>query len=219
MKAVSDSGLELLKWLALVLMLGDHINSAFFGRELPVLTELSRICFPLFAMILGYNLARPGADKGRALKRLLLVALVSQLPHALALHYGVLPLNVLFTFALAVAVIDLVEKRHFMLAAIGFLSAGLFVDYAWPGVALVVSTWLGCRNSRVFSDFHPMAWLGVVASFMGLCLVNGNLYAWWALPVALAATSGQWPIPRKPWAFYVFYPVHLVVLAAAIAVF
>ena len=38
--------LEALKWLALILMVGDHVNTTLFDRPLPVLGEVSCIVFP-----------------------------------------------------------------------------------------------------------------------------------------------------------------------------
>lgn len=204
---IASGALEFLKWFAVLLMFGDHVNAAFFGRQLPVLSEVARIVFPIFAMILGYNLARPAASKGRALRRLLLVASIAQPFHAIAFGQ-LLPLNVLFTFAAAVASLLLWEKNQVLFAAAVLVLSGLFVDYSWPGVALVIGAYWFTRSPAVF----PAAI--ALASLLGLQWINGTQYALWAVPVLLLARLGDWRIPRSPRAFYVIYPAHLAVIAA-----
>ena len=57
---LTNGGAESLKWLALLLMVGDHLNKYLFNGTLPVLFEAGRICAPLFALVFAWNLARPG---------------------------------------------------------------------------------------------------------------------------------------------------------------
>ncbi|MBK7549911.1 MAG: hypothetical protein IPI20_19875 [Rhodoferax sp.] len=58
---IDNGTLEALKWLALVLMTGDHVNKYVLADSLPGLFELGRLAMPLFMFVLAYNLARPGA--------------------------------------------------------------------------------------------------------------------------------------------------------------
>ena len=46
---MTSGGREALKWIALVLMTGDHVARVFFGGYVPVVSELGRIAFPVFA--------------------------------------------------------------------------------------------------------------------------------------------------------------------------
>lgn len=205
---ISTGAIEALKWLALVLMVGDHVNLALFDRSLPVLTEIARIVFPIFAVLLGFNLARPGVDLRQVLLRLVLVATVAQPFHMLAFPYGFLPLNVLWTFVVAVVVMWLVQERMPAAAVVCFLLFGLWTDYAYPGIGLVLATWFFFCKPTWGRVVAPLAFLA------SLALINGNFYALAALPVIALARCGQWPLQRHPRAFYVFYPVHLVGLAA-----
>lgn len=206
---IASGTLEALKWFALVLMLGDHINLALFDRSLPVLTEIARIVFPIFALVLGYNLARPGADWGRVLKRLVIVATIAQPFHYVAFDRA-LPVNVLYTFAAGLAVISQAEKGRVFLAAMLFLAAGLVVDYRWPGVGLLVSAFYLARSPSL------VAWMAISACMVGLAWINGNFYALWALPVVFLASRVNFNVQRSPWAFYTLYPAHLAVLAALV---
>lgn len=67
----SSGARELLKWIALLAMTGDPVTKAVFGGYVPVVADLGRIAFPLFALVMACNLAQPGADLSRSIRRLL----------------------------------------------------------------------------------------------------------------------------------------------------
>lgn len=50
---------ELIKWVALILMIGDHINKYLLNDTIPILYNAGRVVMPLFCFVLAYNLARP----------------------------------------------------------------------------------------------------------------------------------------------------------------
>lgn len=204
---LSTGALELLKWLGVLLMFGDHINAGLFQRELPALTELGRLVFPIFACVLGYNLARPAADLQRVLLRICVVAVLAQIPHWW-LFQRVVPLNVLFTFAAAIWCLQLAQRKSWVGCCSVFVLAGLVVEYNWPGIALVMATvYLLQKRSVVAGIFFGLA-IG------SLYLVNDSWWALAALPVIALASLGAWGLKRRRWAFYAIYPLHLVILAA-----
>jgi len=202
---LTSGSVEALKWLALVLMTGDHVNSFLLDRSVPILYDLGRLAFPLFAVVLAYNLARPGADYWRATRRLVLVGLVATWPYTVVTGH-VLQLNVLFTFAVAAAAMALWSRSHLASLALVIGLAG-FVDYEWYGVGLVLAAWWFFRSQ---SAIAAAATVGACAS---LVLVNGNAWALAALPLVIVASHSAPDVPRLRWAFYGFYPVHLAVLA------
>jgi len=216
---MTSSGRELLKWIALVLMTGDHLVTVFGLGYVPVVTELGRIAFPLFALVMAYNLAQPGVDAGRSAKRLALWGLVAS-PVAYLAFGSVFPLNVLLTFAVAAAAIAAYERHQWLLVALLAFAAPLVLDYAWPGVWLVMEAWFwfsgyGRRVRSVFGLWDPMAtafpvWLWACMGL--LCWYNGNAWALLALPVLLFAEV-EWPVRRSGRFFYVYYVGHLVFLA------
>jgi hypothetical protein len=219
---MTSGGREFLKWLAVVLMTGDHIVSAFGLGYVPVVSEAGRVAFPLFALVMAYNLAQPGADAFKSVKRLALWGLVAMLP-AYLVFGSLLPLNVLLTFALAASAIWGVQRRLWVLVALCMCVLPLFVDYAWPGVWLVVAGWgwfrqhgrrmhflfgsWDWRRSRLYAVVPIWVWLT-----MGLlCAYNGNGWALLALPL-MQAGELQWSVPRTRWAFYGYYIGHLSVI-------
>jgi hypothetical protein len=209
---IADGTLEALKWAALALMLLDHVNTFFFHRSLPGAYQAGRWVAPVFAFVLAYNLARPGAlERGihlRTLKRLALFGLLAA-PPFIALIGRWWPLNILFTLLAGAAVVYGLERRDargVAVAGFAFVLGGLLAEYLYPGVAMVVAAWAFCREPTAR---HLTVWVVCVAS---LALLNGNFWALAAVPTLLLATRVDLRVPRLRWAFYVFYPVHLAVL-------
>ena len=189
----------------------DHVNTVIYDREHAWMFAVGRLAYPLFAFVLGVNLARPSADKGRALRRLLLWACIAQPVHAWAFG-SLLPLNVLFTFAIAVAGLQLWHTRREALAVAVCLLAPLLVDYQWMGVACVLAAYAWAKSPTWNSV------LACVAALASLSLVNGSFWQWSAVAVLLAASAWTLYVPRLRWAFYGYYVAHFVALAAFAAI-
>ena len=200
----SGGSLALLKWLAVVLMVLDHVDAFFYARQLTWAGQLGRLVFPLFAVVIGYNLARPSVDpraRSRIFRRLVAFGLLAAAPHALLT--GGHALNVLFTFAAAVLVLDLHDTGHPLAAVVLFLVAGALVEYGWPGIGLVLAVRLLYRGGGI--EAFGLVLLATVA----LWPYNGSQAALYALPLALLCSRLSPDLPRLSWAFYWFYPLHL----------
>ncbi|MCW2065486.1 UNVERIFIED_ORG: hypothetical protein M2420_000824 [Stenotrophomonas maltophilia] len=208
-----------MKWIALVLMTGDHVLTVFGLGYVPVVYELGRIAFPVFAIVLAYNLAQPGVDAGRAAFRLAIWGVIAA-PIAFVAFGSLFPLNVLLTFAASAAWIWAYEGRQWLLACVLAFVVPAFLDYAWPGVWLVIAAWFwfggyGRRARDLLGLWEPMAtkfpfmlWLS-----MGLlCWYNGNGWALLAVPVVMLAEF-DWRITRAGRFFYLYYIGHLGLLA------
>jgi hypothetical protein len=183
---------ELLKWIALLAMTGDHVAKVVFGGYVPVVTELGRIALPLFALVMACNLAQPGADLRKSMRRLALWGVIAQPLHALVFGSW-LPLNILLTFALAaVAVHALANNRPLLL----LLAAGV--------LPMLVDYWIAFRHR---------AWWTLLIALAAVCWANRNGWAVLAVPVVLLAARVQWQLPRWRWMFYGYYVGHLLVLA------
>lgn len=203
----TSGGREVLKWLALVLMTGDHANKVLH-LGMPWLTDLSRVVFPIFAIVFACNLSLDvrGSRAWTAAWRTLAASVVAQPLHAWAFGYW-LPVNVLATLS-AGAFVLLLWRDGMRVAAVAlFAFAGLWVDYSWYGLAVIVAAALAVREDR------PLFWpVGVAVA--SLAMINGNWYALGALP--LVAILGQLPVsvPRWRWTFLAYYVGHLALLAA-----
>lgn len=202
---------EWLKWVALLLMTGDHVNKVLLAGAYPVLSEAARVVFPIFAIVLVYNLhASPNPETvRRALNRLAVAAVIAQPFHAWAFGYW-LPLNVLFTLALGLRIIN--APLH--VAALLFVFGGLFVDYQWAGLAVVVSTAWMLR--------HPGHWAGPASlgcAVTALYVINGNAWALGGLVLVWLLRNAPGEFPRARCTFLGYYVGHLAVLSTAALAF
>ncbi len=212
---LSDGTAEALKWLGLVLMTLDHVNKYLFNATQPGAFEAGRLCLPIFVIVLASNLARPGMlERGaylRTMKRLAVFGAVASVPFIAlgGLAGSWWPLNVLFTLLAITATAYLVEKGgavRLAVAGVVFLVGGSLVEYGSPAVALGLAVWWYCKRLSM------LAAAVAALAFAGLWFTNGNWWALTALPVLLVAARVDLHVPRFPWAFYAYYPLHLSML-------
>lgn len=211
--ALSSGSIEALKWLALVLMTLDHVNTFLYDGKFPALYKLGRIAMPVFGFVLAYNLARPHALEdgvyGRVIKRLAFFGLLAS-PVFVAMA-GWRRLNIMFTLLLAAAVMYLLERggwRRVITAVILLAVCGAVVEFQWFGVLYCLAAWLYCKRP---GWLELLVWIASAAS---LYAVNHNLWALAALPIIFAASQIRVRVPRLRHLFYAYYPAHLAVLWA-----
>jgi TraX protein len=212
---LSDGAVEAMKWLGLILMTADHAQKYGMMPAVPGVYEAGRVAFPLFGIVLAYNLARvQGHDPAvyvRVLTRLLIYGAMASIPFIAlgGLAFGWWPLNCMFTLAVAVCIMYLIEvRRPFWKtsAASVFLLGGALVEFWWPGVALCVGAW---RYLKQPTGGALLLWFAGTA---GLTVINGNGWACAAFAVVALASFVTIAIPRASRFFYVYYPAHLAAL-------
>lgn len=215
---VADGTLETLKWGAAALMVVDHTNKFLYAEHLPAIFQIGRIVMPIFAFVLAYNLARPGARARGAHKRMIhrlaFWGLVSA-PLSITLNgtlvgaYAWWPFNILLTLLLVVVLVDLIENggtSRWAAAVVLFFVGGALVEFLWFGVACGLGAWAFCRTPTGFR-------LGIwTLATLSLSVVNQNAWAIVAVPLIFGASKLQLRTPRVKWAFYALYPFHLLVL-------
>lgn len=213
---VSDGSLEALKWVALVLMAGDHVNKYLLHESSTTLYALGRMVMPVFGFVLMFNLARPGALAGglhrRVMKRLAIFGALAT--PAFALLVGWWPLNILWTLFVATLLVYLLERRckgHRLLAVVAFVIGGALVEFWWPALLCCLGAWAFVR--RPTAGRFTLWALGTAS----LAIINGNFAALVALALIWGATQVDIPLRRSRWVFYAFYPAHLTALALFLA--
>lgn len=208
---VADGSLEGLKWLALILMVLDHVNKYLWDQRLVFLFDLGRMVMPLFGFVLMYNLARPGAWAAGVHRRVMwrLLAFGAVATPAYVALVGGWPLNILWTLLAATTLVGLLEGggRARTALAIGlFILAGAVVEFWWFGLLSCLGAWAFCRRPTAL---RLALWAAAIAS---LGVVNRNLAALACLPLIWAAAQVALPVGRYRWVFYAFYPAHLSVI-------
>ena len=214
-----------LKLFACITMLIDHTgasvvlqllnqpairaNAARYNQILSVYTvmrQIGRLAFPIFCFLIveGYYHTH---DVRKYMGRLFVFALISEIPFDLALKPGwfyPLKQNVYFTLLIGLWTIWTMDQFRFrrmlrlVIALCGMTFArGLMTDYSFRGVFLIVVLYLFHEERLVqcFAGAAAIAWETYAPPSFILCyLYNGK--------------RGL----RLKYFFYLFYPVHLMIL-------
>jgi hypothetical protein len=204
-------------------MLIDHVGAVLFpDTSWP--RVIGRIAFPLFAWLL-VNGWRHTSSRSRYILRLVVFALLSQIPYLLAFQPAVWRWNVFFSLVIGLAGLAWFEStsgwwRWLGLVFIAILAECFSFDHGVYGVVTIF-----CFN-RYAVNFLQMAFAQIVLIGVRQVIVYSlswygmfSFHEWWvwAQPAALAALlfiscyNGQRGVGTK-YLFYCFYPAHLLLL-------
>lgn len=227
---------DMLRTVAVVLMLSDHIWATFmsFGNWM---TYIGRMAFPIFAFQISEGFVHTRNLKKYSL-RLFIFALISEIPFNLfysSRWFNPYHQNVMFTLLLGLLAITVIDKTRknktaknialcvLQLLLIAVASVIGFPDYGFLGMITVVMFYL-------FRDF-PFAWLLQLA---GMVCINIVFFEGQVIPFEFLGASLE--IPTQAFAvfslipiwlyggkkgssskivqygFYAFYPVHMLIL-------
>ncbi|WP_304507031.1 TraX family protein [Anaerotignum sp.] len=191
--------------LAAILMVVDHIGAIFFPGEIG-LRLIGRLSFPLFA----YGIAQGVTYTSNFYKyifRILLAAVISQPIYQRAFYST--NLNPLFTLALGAVVLRLWrkgEKERFLAGILLILSYWFKSSYSWYGVATIFL--YGFYYCAKEISFYGQVLLQILYGFFtGTWLQSASLCAF-----PLAGKKWKQTVHLPKYFFYVFYPMHLLIL-------
>ncbi len=192
--------------------LRDCVLFNLLGKEIGLIylmRWIGRIAFPIYAFLIteGYIHTHNKLKYGR---NLLLFALISEIPwnyaHTLSLTYR--NQNVFFTLFLGFLGICCFEKFSHnrvlqIVSVLGLFFVSLFakLDYGVTGYSLILTMYI-LRNSKL------------IMTVASLAITDTELQAFPAM-VAVGLYNGKRGFIRsKPlkYAFYIFYPAHLLIL-------
>lgn len=222
---MSPSGITLLKLIGCGLMLADHVNKYWWQWRFEWIFSLGRLAMPIFVMVMAHHLARWYGDKQiclakgkRQIGQLVLFGTISAIPYiglgrtGPYLEAGYLPLNILFSLALGVAVIVCFRKgtpQSWLVGIALFAIGGAVVEYGWWLLLLMFTA------VAYFRQPEKLTSIALLMALMALQVVNQNPWAVAAIVPVFLVSHYQGAIPKLPrlkWAFYLFYPVHLVLI-------
>ena len=215
---VSARAQHALKLLALTLMVADHVHLVFFHRQLVWLYWLSRLVFPIFALIVAQNLEYHRANPKRYILRLIAYGIIAQ-PFYLACFH-VAQLNVMFTLASSIAVCKALRALrtrgiHSLLRYGLALLTALSLPCLEFGLAGVLAVPVFAALIRRGASWDWLAAFILAFGIVGFTepwLVPLAAIVLWViaskLPDRARSRSALW----TQHAAYVFYPLHLAII-------
>jgi len=203
-----------LKCIAIITMLIDHIGAVLFPYEIGF-RIIGRIAFPIFCFLIveGFYHTR---DVRRYMLRLGAFAIISEVPYDLAFQGNVLDTdkqNVFFTLALGVLMMYLLEAagnipvKILEVLLLMWLADFLGTDYGGRGLLLIFIYYI-FYEKKLFKMCVGAGWNLLYWALYGSW--QTQCYGVLATPF-LALYNGERG-RRIKYFFYVFYPVHLLVL-------
>ncbi|MGB3123173.1 MAG: TraX family protein [Pseudomonas sp.] len=221
-----DGALDLLKWLALLSMVLDHLR--YVGLSLDGLYVPGRLAFPWFCLAIAANLHRvrnaPVTGQWRYLGWLLLFSVISEVPYRMFIDDAD-TLNVLPTLALGLLVARGWQQKALIdrgLALIALALAGVFsthLMFGFFGVLLPLAMLWVFRRPWYFSVLPGL--VCVAANQWQILLNSGTPVALMGLAACLIAplaglvllrhAQNVSPPAMRRWA-YALYPAHFLLL-------
>ena len=208
-----------LKLIAFGLMIADHVHYVFFNRNLEWLYWLSRLVFPIFALVVAQNLEHHRANPRRYTLRLIVYGIIAQPFYWLCFH--IQQLNVMFTLASGIAVWWLLEisktrKTHrlvrYGLAVVIAACLPLF-EFGWAGV-LAVPVFAALMRRGAWWDWLSNFVLAFgIVGFGAPWVMPLMALGLWLLASRLPECSSHKPSRWSQHMAYGFYPFHLAVIA------
>ena len=216
-----DFGRELLKIIAIVTMVIDHVGNILYP-DLLFLQMIGRLSFPIFAYLIVLGVESTKKPQ-KYMITLLSFALISQLPYSLAFDIQTFErLNILFSLLLSAVTIYFYNKK----SPVAFVPLLISIILPTEGSYYVVLTAVGMK---LLKDTPKLGALVLFALNIQFLLIPGNLKAQiqilslLAVPLILLHVKNwlkkEILIPEKSlaysirkYAFYLFYPLHLALL-------
>jgi hypothetical protein len=216
-----DFGRELLKIIAIVTMVIDHVGNILYP-DLLFLQMIGRLSFPLFAYLIVLGVESTKKPR-KYMATLLSFAVISQIPYFLA--FGIQPyerLNILFSLLLSAVTVYFYNKR----SPLAFVPLLLSIILPMEGSYYVVLTAVGMKLLKdapklgalvlfalniqflvVSSDLHTQ--IQILALF-SVPLIFLHIKGWLKKEIIIPENSLAYSI--RKYMFYGFYPLHLALL-------
>jgi hypothetical protein len=215
-----DFGRELLKIIAIVTMVSDHIGKILYP-DLLLLQIIGRLAFPLFAYLIALGIESTKKPK-KYMITILSFALISQIPYFLAFEIQPFErLNILFTLFLGALTIYFYNKRSPLALVPLLLSLLPITEGSYYVVLTVVGMKLLKDNPKLgvlvlfalniqllfIADLETQI---QILSLLAVPLIFLHIKGWLKKEILIPENSRAYSI--RKYAFYSFYPLHLALL-------
>lgn len=233
---------SMLKFIACVLMLIDHVGAALFP-EILILRIIGRLSFPIFAYLIAVGYTKTNS-LSKYLTRLIIFAAVSQIPFSLAFGEtiriyslsdfliffvgGENPhLNIFFTLSLGLLAMRIWHKweskscKIMAVLILGIVAEYFNTDYGMYGIAMMLAFYIygNSKNKTIISQVIVYILFDVSKVLLFLYENPGTTInlVWFIQGLSILALGFILNYNHKKgkdlkYFFYAFYPVHLLVI-------
>lgn len=207
--------IELLKYIAFFLMIGDHYSNLFLNDE-NILKYLGRIVFPIFSFVLVYNYIYNTKNTKKYVIRIILFAFISEPFYQFAFneyfsHYS---LNILFSLGIGLLLIYLYEnykewKIMYILIFPFLFIFNFYISYGIQSIFLILSIYFYLKNNSLKNLFFVIFSIFLLNIFWSPII---SLIALFSILVIYIVSKININLYRNKYLFYIGYPLHLVLL-------
>ena len=223
-----------LKIIAIIAMTFDHIGAVFFPLGIScfpysvILRTVGRLTMPIMCFFIGEGY-RKTRNKGKYALRLLIFSFISEIPYRLLLHNEV---NVMFTLFIGLCglwVSDILKEKFKSdsFRVLVYLSAALVSilldsDWSYIGILLIFAFYHGGESTikRIVYPLSVYVFVLVSAYFEAVFAVGFESFyinfiqfaGCLSVPLLLLYNGKKGPSVK--YLFYIYYPLHMIVLWA-----
>ena len=207
----------ILKIIALTSMIIDHYG-AIFQNGVDIYRIIGRLAFPIYAFLLVEGYTHTRNVKKYAI-RLLLFAIISEVPFDLAFYnrIGFIHQNIFFTLFIGVILMYLLDNKekkynfnsNLLIIAAGFVAMISNVDYNFIGIIYILIFYY----TKDFDKLKRLKYTSVSLFVTNLLTFGfGQQYAILALPLIYFYNGKLGPNNKfLQIFFYIAYPLHLLI--------
>ncbi len=202
--------------VAMLSMLIDHLGVIFDCEAFRIVGRLAMPCYG-YCLYKGFTISK---RKQLYLRRLALIAFISQVPFTLLFHPASFTLNIVFSWILSALILwckdDRKEKIFCYIAVIG-ISLILPIEYGvLPVLWIMLFDTLSSKEESPTKTVVYLSLIGVISSFY-----QYQIYSMIALVfIIISEIMGNYRLPvkyRYIWRF--FYPAHMLILWSVVKIF
>jgi len=211
-----DFGRELLKVIAIVTMVVDHIYFILYP-DMIILHIIGRLAFPLFAYLIVLGVESTKKPR-KYMLTILAFALISQVPYFLAFEIQPFErLNILFTLFLSAVTLYFYNKKSPLALVPLLLSIIIPTEGSFYVVLMVVGMKLLKETPKI--GIVVLVALNLqfllipdvqILSLFAVPLIFLHIKGWMKKEILIPENSLSYSVRR--YLFYLFYPLHLALL-------
>lgn len=196
----------MIKYIAILSMLLDHINHIVYNSQYDILTLIGRLAFPLFIYLSVKSYMYHTKDKLNYIVRIYIFALIS-IPFYIYAFETDLPFNIFFSIFLGLTAIYLIEKEYFYGIIIVFILS-LYVEYSFYSVLSFIAMYYFLSTRDRYSFIILLSSLFLLNPYYQ----NFYLLAFFILVFIDLYFRFDFKSSLNKYFFYFFYPAHIFIL-------